>query len=148
MGSGVVTGILECLGNSFDGCTNTSIIFSTVDSTGSFTGVNINDNIFDGQPSVGHINCNPAASSTSGRVNINDNSFIQNSGTPSGGQIGLVHGGNYMISGNQILGNGTDTGIIVAAAVSNSFINGNLILGTATKVSNSSASTTVSNTGP
>ena len=59
-----------------------------------------------------------------------------------------MHGGNYMISGNQILGNGTDTGIIVAAAVSNSFINGNLILGTATKVSNSSASTTVSNTGP
>jgi hypothetical protein len=138
--SGVVTGILTVIGNSFDGQSANSINLTTMDNTASFTNITISANIFDGNPSVAFIYCAPVPGGSSiGRCSITGNVLIQNTGTVP--LIIITGGGSYLVSGNTLNGPSAHVGISISSSVIDSVIGFNAMEGVT--ISNSSTTTLV-----
>lgn len=135
--AGVVTGILTCIGNSFDGQAVCGVRMQNADATASFTDFIISNNVFDGSPTSSFITVD-AGAGTMGRTSVTNNTMIKNSG--AGVPIVLTAGGNINVSGN-VINAASGTGISIAAAVTNSAVVMNMLEGCT--VSNSSTTTIV-----
>jgi hypothetical protein len=131
------SGIIIVSNNSFDGCTNSSLIITGID-TSILTDITINGNVFGGSPTDAFMYFQASGSASVGRMAITGNSVIQNAG--SSDIITLNKIGDANISGNTFAGAGavTLTSDCVDCVVSNNLLEGTI-------VANSSTSTYVAN---
>jgi hypothetical protein len=131
------SGISVISGNSFDGCTNQSIVMTTED-TAILTDISVANNIFGGLPTQAFMYLEQAGSSSLGRVAITGNTVIQNSGSVD--IITLTNVGQVSVTGNSFSGSGN---ITIGSGCSVCAVTENILNGVA--VSNASSSSYFAN---
>lgn len=131
------TGIVMISDNSFDGCTGSSLIMTSTD-TSRISDITITGNVFDGFPADAFMYFQAAGSGAVGRMAITGNTVIQNAGSVD--IITLNKVGDAIVSGNSFAGTGA---IYLTADCVDCVISNNLLEGVS--IANGSASTYVAN---